>query len=354
VSYGIIGSLKMTTPVSERDIPKEPTLDDTYYEYGAVEKYHSEPKKRFKAVAIAKEKSTGERFIQLIDRWTGHKFGKGKTSVFYWKKKGSNYRIKEVDDIPLLARILRKFGKALGFKVEESAEEENNKLKEEVKQLTEALTETTQRQKELEEFIKRQEIELKLAKKLLGSITDYKKELDLIENEINESKEKNQRKEQDVKKLIVKSKWVLGLDCQVESQEKSVDTQTAIDMHVITGQGENKIFEFKSPNLLPFEKEKEGTRLKLTAHLSEGLNQLITYMRRADIYSELERAGTNKIMRPAGVIVIGYKLEKQQLMNLKDWNFHLRPHIQIITYDTLLKGAKLTLESIKKVHTLKH
>jgi len=63
--------------------------------------------------------------------------------------------------------------------------------------LTEALTETTQRQKELEDFIKRQQIDLELAKKLLGPVTQYQTELDKLKSEINESKEKNQRREQE-------------------------------------------------------------------------------------------------------------------------------------------------------------
>jgi len=34
---------------------------------------------------------------------------------------------------------------------------------------------------------------------------------------------------------------------------------------------------------------------------------------------------------------------------LSDWNFHLRPHIQVLTYDQIVKKAKRTVEIIKEV-----
>jgi hypothetical protein len=72
-------------------------------------------------------------------------------------------------------------------------------------------------------------------------------------------------------------------------------------------------------------------------------------MKKTDIYSNIEEAGTYKISKPAGVVVTGFNLTKDEERLLSHWNFHLRPHIRIVTYNDLIQSAHRNLESVKCV-----
>ena len=119
-------------------------------------------------------------------------------------------------------------------------------------------------------------------------------------------------------------------------------------MHIITELYQNKIFEFKSPNKKPFYQKGKDTRFYITKDLAQGLNQLVIYMKKANVYAQLLEPGTYKEAANAlGFIVIGYDLSRDELDLLSFWNFHLRPHIRIITYNELITSAKQQLINIQ-------
>lgn len=246
-------------------------------------------------------------------------------------------------------KILRFFGQILGMKTEKSPEEMIKKYEEDIQRLNQQITERTLGLQEYKVQLAKKEEELEKARQITGDIRIFSKALKELEKEISESKDKNLRKEKEIKAKIKNNKWVLGLDCQVKAKEQAIDPKTALDLHIKTDLNEDRIFEFKSANIEPFIRKKENSRLHINPELSEGINQIIDYMKKTEIYSNLEEEGTYKIKKPSGVVVIGYKLSKAQENLLKNWSFHLRPHIRIITYDDLLESASQNLEHIKCV-----
>jgi len=225
--------------------------------------------------------------------------------------------------------------------------------KNQISQLNNSLVENQIKLRETEEKFIRQKEEIVLAKEVIDKFELYQQMLNDFESEVKRISKQKSREEATVKKKLIESKWILGIDCQVKASEKKVDNQLGIDLHVKTGFGQDKVFEFKSPNLEPFFRKKEDTRLVIDEELSQGLNQLILYMRRTNIYSRIEEEGTYKIQHPLGIIVMGYDLEKAQIDMIKEWNFHLRPHVQIITYNELLENGKNQLINIKSARELK-
>jgi len=253
-----------------------------------------------------------------------------------------------------LYKTLRRFVSQIwGKEISDIAEElehykkQKEELEKELEELRNEQITKEQHIQELEEKLNRKENELELAKEVINKLEDYEKALEELKNKIEDSYKNDKRNETDIKKKIRENRWVLGIDCEVKAKEKEVDPQLAIDLHIKTDLGENKIFEFKSPNLKPFFKKKEDGRLHITNDLADGLNQLIMYMRMSDAYSEFSTAGVYKIQAPVGYIIIGYKLDKEQTKWLDEWNRHLRPHIRIITFDKLLRTAELQLENIR-------
>ncbi|OIO62261.1 hypothetical protein COT48_03340 [Candidatus Woesearchaeota archaeon CG08_land_8_20_14_0_20_47_9] len=59
--------------------------------------------------------------------------------------------------------------------------------------------------------------------------------------------------------------------------------------------------------------------------------------------------GTYGIQKASGVIVIGYNLEDAEKEMVTELNFHLRPHIQIITFNELIENIKQELEVIGSI-----
>jgi hypothetical protein len=249
-----------------------------------------------------------------------------------------------------LIRTLKKmyyrvFGKTLVI------DEEVESLKAKMEGLTQELAITKEKLRVAEEKdAERQRIH-DLALKSIEYLDSYTEILTNFENTIKESYEKQVGKEEKIKEDILGNPWILGLECKVEAKNIDLDTQTEIDLHVITKYGQHKIFEIKSPNLKPFIRYKndDKKRLVMGPELSNGLSELIVYMRKADVYSVIQEEGTVGISKPSGVLIIGYKLDGEQLKMLNQFNFHLRPHIQILTYDDLLNNAKQEIKLIEYI-----
>lgn len=228
-------------------------------------------------------------------------------------------------------------------------EEEVGLYKDQVNTLEKALTETKTRLEDTEALLKIELEDRERAKQLISKIEDYEKELQEFIAILDDSSKSNEAREAEAKLKIKDNRWFLGLECEIGAAEKKIDVQTAIDLHVVTDFKEDRIFEFKSPHLKPFYKKDEDTRLYINPAFADGINQLIIYMRKTHLYSFSTEGGTYGIRGPSGYVVIGYKLDKEQEEAIRDWNVHLRPHIEILTYDSLVRRATVQLENIKRV-----
>lgn len=225
--------------------------------------------------------------------------------------------------------------------------EKVEEYKKQVEDLTQKLLKANQRASDAEAQLIEKTKQLELAKQVADKLEDYEQNLNTFVNLITNIVNTDSRDEKSIKDLIKSNKWFLGLDCEVKAAEKEIDPQLSIDLHVKTDLGQDKIFEFKSPNLKPFYKKDNKGHLLLTKDFADAIHQIILYMRRTNIYSSLNEEGTHKIQGPVGIIVIGYNLEDSEIKLLKEWEFHLRPHIRLITYNDLIDTAKMQLENIR-------
>jgi hypothetical protein len=169
---------------------------------------------------------------------------------------------------------------------------------------------------------------------------------------IKESIEKNVGKEEKIKEKIKKNKWLLGLECDIDAKNQDIDNQGEIDLHIKTKYDEDKIFEIKSPNIKPFigkrMNSKTKTRLIMSDELADGLSELIFYLERTNLYAELKLQGGYGISKASGFILIGYNLTDDEKTMINYLNFHLSPHIRIITYNDLENNIERELETVKK------
>ena len=82
----------------------------------------------------------------------------------------------------------------------------------------------------------------------------------------------------------------MGLDCQIKATNKDIDPNSEIDLHIISDLGEEKVFEIKSPNKKLFVNKKD-TYLRISPDLSEAISQIVNYLRKTDIYSQINEKG---------------------------------------------------------------
>lgn len=243
----------------------------------------------------------------------------------------------------LKSGYLKLFGKKVdGFDNQE--EFYKAKIEQLNKQLVEAqirLEETQIRNEEDKKLIE-------LAKEVQKSIEDYNKTFNELKELLNTSKAEDKGKEEAIKQKLKENPWLLGLECAVQAKNQNIDNQTQIDLHVKTKFDQDRIFELKSPNLKLFKRKSndETRRLSVSSELSDGLSELIIYLERTNIYSDRSGEGTYGIVKPSGYILMGFELDEEEKKLLAWLNFHLSPHIQIVTYDQLQNNIKRELELI--------
>ncbi|PIO03801.1 hypothetical protein COT48_03335, partial [Candidatus Woesearchaeota archaeon CG08_land_8_20_14_0_20_47_9] len=172
------------------------------------------------------------------------------------------------------------FGKKI-LEVDESFEYYQTK----VEKLTRELAEAQKRLEESEAKSEERKQLLELAKKEIGNLETYKTIFQEFQNLIEQSNKDNTGKEEEIKNKIKDTHWLLGLECHVEAKNKNIDTQTQIDLHIMTRFGHHRIFEVKSPNVKPFSRKDEDKKRRfiISPELADGLSELITYMRRTDV-----------------------------------------------------------------------
>lgn len=218
---------------------------------------------------------------------------------------------------------------------------------EKIDALTTELADEKKKSEEMKARFEYEKSNISLAKELHPMARDFDKILDNLKNDIEKSVKDNKNIEETLKNKIKENRWFLGLDCEVRAKNKDIDTQTQIDLHIINHLNQDRIFELKSPNKKLFVKRAPESRLCLSSELCEALSELIVYMEKVDFYSKLTQPGTYKIEKPAGVIIMDYKLKKEEMSMLKNVNYHLSPHILIITYDNLIDCARKEISLIK-------
>lgn len=302
-------------------------------------KYYNEGEKTRDKISIIEDLNGGKR-VSL----------KGELKIKNgWITRKSTWRIFTIP----AESVLELFNWALtklGIKSIKSEEEINN-YESRIDELTKELVYTKEKLETAIARQKEQEITLNLARELKNNLINYKTEFKEFKNLIYSSISSNIGKEEEIKNKIKNNPWILGLECQVEAKNKNVDTQTQIDLHVITRFGESRIFEVKSPNIKPFKRKDNDSkrRLVLSQELSDGLSELILYMKRTNAYSEQKNEGNYGITKASGVILIGNEPDQAEKEMLNELNFHLKPHIQIVTYNELINNANRELSMIEKV-----
>lgn len=266
----------------------------------------------------------------------------------YWRENRSFYIQKDqaVGEILnwIFVTVKRFFAKFWNKEIiTESEIKASNKV---VEDLRDKLRESEEENRKLKQAFTGQQQELELAKEAINNSNQYAKELDDFEKLVIEAVENNKNIEEKVKNELKAKRWILGLDCEVKAKNKDIDLATQIDLHIETNYGEQRIIEAKSPNIPLFTQKIEGGRLNLDSKISEGLSEIIEYMRRTDINSGLKRKGIYEIQKPIGRILAGYKLSQDEQEVLNDWNFYLGPYIKFITYKELISNAKKEIELI--------
>jgi hypothetical protein len=300
------------------------------------------------SIATPLQRKDGTKGISIR---TGKKTEWNKGKVVY----GKSVWIDDDLDLPswlswFVKTIKKMYFDLFGKKLQADNEvEEYYQLK--LTKLTKELAITQQKLEEAEQKSEDYQKTLELARQIRTPQKDMKNkyyEFNLI---IKQSIDEKKGKEEDIKRKILENPWLLGLECSVEAKNKDIDTQTEIDLHIKTKYNQDKIFEFKSPNVSLFErKNNETSRFNISKDLAEGLSELIIYLTKTDFYSQVKLEGTYGIKKATGFIVAGFNISEKEEEMLKDLNFFLGPHIQIITYNDLQKNIEKELALIDAVN----
>lgn len=291
----------------------------------------------FSRASIARHKGKGYEGLKIrtANRVSLHKYG-------VWVPKKSNLPNWLNWLISSIRKLVNKFwGNDIAILTEE-ARHYKHQAEDYKKRWLEAEDNLKKKQKEYENI----ELYRELAKDV-SNIKNYKQCLDELKILIEESYKEDKGMELKIRDKLRNNKWLLNIDCEVQSKEEQVDIQSAIDLHIKTKFQQDKIFEFKSPNLKLFYQEKKKSRLKINKKFANAINQLIHYMRRLDLYSQIDSPGVYGVYKSEGTIIAGYNLNNKEKKLIKDWNFHLSPHIKIVTYNELLKNAITQFENLK-------
>lgn len=224
-------------------------------------------------------------------------------------------------------------------------EEQEDKIKDLEKTLFEEKQKTEIMKSEYESY----SAKLNLAKEVIENIESYERVLKIFKEFVKNSIIQNIDVEEEIKRKIKANRWLLGLDCEVKAKNVNIDNQTEIDLHIINQFGQDRIIEIKSPNKKLFKRKKDGSRLGISLELSNAMSEIIVYMDKVDFYSKIAEEGTTKISKPAGIILMDGALSKEEKNMLNNLNYHLRPHILIITYDELINNASKEISLIRGV-----
>ncbi len=323
----------------------------------ADKKEQEEPK--FKSIGEPENWESGRKvsqasYLQRDDGTKGLSFKIGTKNQYMKNPRfGKTIWIDEELDLPSwlswFIKTLKKGYFKLFGKNPITVDEEKEYYQAKIEELTTQLAEAKNRLEDAEKREADFKDKIAFAKKVESNLADYKRIFDELKKLIDESIKSDTGKEEDIKTKIKDNRWILGLECFVEAKNQQVDNQTHIDLHVKTKYEQDRIFEVKSPNKKPFVRKykKEKRRLVLSPELADGLSELILYLRRTDLHSDDKNKGNYGVQKASGYILIGKDLEGDEKEMVKELNFHLYPHIQLMTYDDLMKNTERELEIIE-------
>ncbi|MCD4771660.1 DUF4263 domain-containing protein [archaeon] len=223
---------------------------------------------------------------------------------------------------------------------------QNNKIK----TLEEQLFEERKKGEDMGKNFGEDKAKKELIKEVTSKRINYKHTLQAFEKFVEDSVKENKNVENEISEKIKSNRWILGLDCEVRAKNKNIDTQAQIDLHIINSFGQNRIIELKSPNKKIFKRKRKEGRFEFTSELSEAIGELLSYMDKTDFYSSLSQEGTYKIKKPSGLIIIGYNITKPHKDFLKQLNYHLAPHIKIITFNELIENCDKEISLIEEMN----
>ncbi|MEM5773177.1 MAG: hypothetical protein QXL86_03060, partial [Candidatus Aenigmatarchaeota archaeon] len=118
--------------------------------------------------------------------------------------------------------VKRFYNKLFGKEVVPS---ETAYLQKKVEELTEELLEAKRQLEEAKQRESQQKELLSLAEKSLAYLEEFKKTFENFRCLIEESYNTGKGKEEEIKDMIKKHNWLLGLECYVEAKNKAIDTQ---------------------------------------------------------------------------------------------------------------------------------
>jgi len=281
----------------------------------------------------------GEEFIRMLSE--SNKFDK-KTKQMSWKANvGFNlYNLLHVDRVIV---ALRKISAKLGWKL--AANEEIEQLKTEIQRRELLLAEYKVSQERLKaehnESLKKfaQKIE-ELSKTRLPT---FKSDLEAFEKKLAEAKDKKIL-ESELQHFLYSHSWLFGLEYITSEPQKLRGAHSKFDFYLERYNKTNDIVEIKliSDEII----NKDGS---ISAKVVQAVDQLIQYMESAiaaahsTVISEEEGI---RELRPRGIVIIGSDGSEAAAKKLHQWNYQLA-HIQIMTYDDLLKRAKNMIGKIE-------
>jgi len=238
--------------------------------------------------------------------------------------------------------ILVKFARKFGWKAKTL-----EKPEEQIRELKRRLDDAVRQRDELE----------KTTRILEGEIENYKRNLDILRQEIiennietfkrnlqkfevllNEVEQKN-KKEEDIQSFLREKCWIFSPEYYEATPKKPAGSKSIFDFYLEDYKGQGTIVELKLPSDKIFT---EDETYGLSPKVGKALGQLIRYIETTIAIShskELSKIEGIYETKPLGFLVIGRTKSQKEIDRLKVVNSYLH-FVQILSYDMLLLRAR--------------
>jgi hypothetical protein len=242
--------------------------------------------------------------------------------------------------------ILIKFARKFSWPVR-SVEKSEEKIKKLEKQLDDAIRQKT----DLEEAIKtlgnqiesyKKELEIYRQQIIRSNIEVFKRDVEEFENLLKRY-ESQQINEETIQEFLTKKRWIFGPEYHNVEPKKPAGSKSKFDFYLEDYKGKGTIVELKLPSDSIFSKNEE---YGLSPKCAESLGQLIRYIETTiAIAHSKEMSRIEKITetKPLGFLIIGRTKDEREIKRLETLNFYFHRSIEILSYDMLLKRAKVFL-----------
>lgn len=254
-------------------------------------------------------------------------------------KKGFNlYSTLHVDK---LFNSLRSLAQTLGWDIKES--EEVEELKAEVQEQNKTIENLRETKKQQEEALK--QLKRKNAEDLIERIEEFENDVEQFREKLEKSREK-EIDEEDLQEFLKERPWIFGHEYTNSEPQKEAGSMDKFDFYLEKYNGTNDVIEIKKVSDPILKSDGE-----LRAKVVQAVDQCIEYLSTTkEISHSTSRSRKEEIeeLRPHGKIIIGNDASEEAKRKIDKWNYELS-HIDIFTYEKLLKRAGTTLESFREV-----